>query len=186
MPTGIASLCLATKAGNVEVVDERCYTFGSVDNSRRYGHEVLPEPETRSVPAAIHGVLLNGQALAVFGDSRCTGVHAASAIAAGDLVFLAVGGHVVCFQLQPFKVWWQLEVDDASCFGIHHSVQHDALISHGELAISRFSRDGRLLWQTGGADIFSEGFALKPEGVEAVDFSGRRYLFSYDTGAPLA
>lgn len=183
---GSVRQCLATAAGDVEIVDEESYSFGSADNARRYALEVLLEPGTTYRPATAHGVLLNGDPLAVFGDSRCTGLHANSAIAMGHLVYLAVGGQIVCFQPQPFEVRWQLEVDDAACFGVHHSKAHDALISHGELAISRFSRDGRLLWQTWGADIFSEGFALKPEGVEAIDFNGRRYLFSYNTGASLA
>lgn len=174
---------LATPAGAIEIVNEPTYTFGSADNNRRYPNEVALGEDFR--PYATHGVLLNGEPLAVFGDFRCTGVHLHSALVIDDRVLLAVGGQVVCFTPKPFQVRWYLEVDDAACFGVHFSADHDALISHGELSISRFSRDGTLLWQAYGADIFSEGFALKPDAVEATDFNGMRYSFSYETGKSL-
>lgn len=177
------ALHVATSAGSIQIVDEPTYTFGSADNKRRYPHEV---PMGKAFqPNTAHGVLLNGEPLAVFGDFRCSGVHRRSALAIADRVLLAVGGRVVCFSPEPFQVHWDLDVDDASCFGIHFSADRDALISHGELSIARFSRDGRLLWQSYGAEIFSEGFALKPACIEAIDFNDVRYGLSYDTGKSL-
>jgi len=173
---------LATSAGVVEVVSEPTYIFDSADNTRRYPH-AIPLGEAHRYTA--HGVLLNDEPLAVFGDYRCSGVHEHSALTVGESILLAVGGQVVCFSPQPFQVHWQLEVDDATCFGLHFAADHDALISHGELSISRFSRDGRLLWQAYGADIFSEGITLTPDAIEAVDFNGMRYRFNYETGEPL-
>ncbi len=174
---------LTTRAGSIAIVDEPTYTFGSADNKHHYPHEV---PVGRDFPpCTAHGVLLNGEPLAVFGDFRCSGVHPHSALVIDDRVLLAAGGQVLCFSPEPFHVHWELEVDSAACFGIHFSSHHNALISHGELSIARFSRDGRLLWQSYGADIFSEGLALKPDAVEAIDFNGMRYRFSYDTGQSL-
>jgi hypothetical protein len=57
------------------------------------------------------------------------------------------------------------------------------MVSHGELEISRVSDDGVLLWSSSGADIFTEGFSLKPECIEVADFNGRKYRFSYASGA---
>ena len=174
---------IATPAGSIQIVDEPTYTFGSADNKRCYPHEVLRGKAFQ--PYTAHGVLLNGELLAVFGDFRCSGVHPRSALVIADRVLLAAGGRVVCFSPEPFQVHWDLDVDGAACFGIHFSADRDALISHGELSIARFSRDGRLLWQSYGADIFSEGFALKPDCIEAIDFNHVRYRFSNDTGKSL-
>jgi hypothetical protein len=41
------------------------------------------------------------------------------------------------------------------------------------------------LWRAYVEDIFSGGFALRPDCIDAVDFDGRRYLFGDDTGEPL-
>jgi hypothetical protein len=70
----------------------------------------------------------------------------------------------------------------ATCFGIHWENGRGALISHGELEISRLSSEGNLLWQASGADVFSEGFRLLPAHIEAVDFKRTVYRLDYATG----
>lgn len=183
--TSRRTLRLATAAGEIEVIDEPVYAFGSADNLRTYPHTPPAHVGAGYRPNTTRGVLLDGEPLAAFADHRPSGINANSALYFGDRVHLAVGGQIVCSQPQPFEVLWQLEVDPAACFGIHDATAHSALISHGELSITRYSADGHVLWQTYGEDIFSEGFALRPDGIEAVDFNGRRYRFSYDTGEPL-
>jgi hypothetical protein len=169
-----------TDHGELEVVNEPMYTFDSADNVRSY--PIAEKLEGDPSGFATHGVLLNGEPLAVFGDSGCTGVHENSAVYFNGKLFLAVGDKVVCFRPHPFKFEWQLQVDSAACFGIHYQRAHDALISHGEPEITRFSEDGVILWSSSGADIFSEGFSLLPEYVEAVDFNHDVYRFSYANG----
>lgn len=171
---------ITTQVGLIEIVDEPAYTFGSADNTRRYEIEV--DLANRVRLGAIHGVLLDGEPLVVFGDFRCTGVHQHSAICRNGNILLAVGGIVVSFNAKPFRLNWQLEVDHAACFGIHYQPQAEALVSHGELEISRFTEEGTILWAASGADIFSEGFRLHPNYIEAVDFNGTAYHFSYATG----
>ena len=60
--------------------------------------------------------------------------------------------------------------------------QNRAFISHGELSIVRFSAEGGILWRATGADIFTGNFSLKPDFIEAVDWSDRVYRFSYLDG----
>lgn len=56
----------------LELVDEPTYTFGSADNTRCYPFARSLDPGSRS--SCVHGVLLNGRPLAVFGDAGgCTG-----------------------------------------------------------------------------------------------------------------
>lgn len=80
---------------------------------------------------------------------------------------------------------WSVQVDSATCFGIYFDDARKALNSHGELEIAKISEDGSILWQTSGAEIFSEAFALRPEFIEAVDFNQRSYRFSYVDGQPV-
>lgn len=171
---------IETDVGEIEVLDEPTYTFGSADNVRSYPFAEALSSESRLF--ARHGVFLNGEPIAVFGDAGCTGVHQHSALYLNGQVFLAIGNKVVCFSPKPFEFRWQLQVDSAACFGVHYQTEQNALLSHGELEIARFSEDGRLLWSASGADIFSEGFRLLPEWVEAADFNQRVYRFSYADG----
>ena len=88
----------------------------------------------------------------------------------------------MCFTVGNPRPDWTLKTDEATCFGVYYDRDHDALISHGELSICRFSREGGIIWSAGGADIFSEGFSMLPEHIEAIDFDHRVYHFDYLTG----
>lgn len=172
-------------AGRIELINEPAYIFGSTDNVRRYGFSKHLDDEYG--PTSIHGVLINGEPLAVLGDSGgCSGIHAHSAVFLDDLLLLAVGRHVVCIRPAPFEYRWALQTDSATCFGVHYDKTHHALVSHGELEIARFTKDGLLLWSASGADIFTEGFALGPEFIEVRDFDGRNYRFNYADGNEIA
>ncbi len=168
----------------IEIVDEPQYTPGSADNSRRYPMEIeMTEGRGGCVPTSRHGVIIDGLPTAVFfADGGCSAVHDRSAILLDGNLYLAVGNHVVCFKVDSRRVRWTATVDSATCFGIHYNRKRDAILSHGELEIARFNRNGQILWSKSGADIFTEGFYLKEEWVEAVDFCQRRYRFDYDTG----
>jgi hypothetical protein len=166
--------------GKLEFVDEPGYSFGSVDNVRRYRFSLALSTGALS---SKHGVLLNGEPLAVFGSSGgASGIHTHSAITHDNAVYLAVGDRVACFQVEPFVMRWVLQIDPATCFGVHFCARRNALLSHGEIEISRFSEDGAIIWSASGADIFSEGFLLHADFVEAIDFNKRSYYFSYDDG----
>lgn len=175
------SMTLQSPFGAVELINERAYTFGSVDNVRRYKFEKHFDKEYLS--SSIHGVLLNGEPLAVFGSSGGgTGIHEHSALLMNDDLYLAVGNHLVCMALQPFKLKWDIQPDEATCFGICYKPRHSALLSHGELEIVRLSTDGKVLWHSSGADIFTGKFELLPEYIQVIDFNGKVYRFSYDNG----
>jgi hypothetical protein len=112
-----------------------------------------------------------------------SGVHAHSLAYVDSLLYVAVGDGVACIRPRPFELRWSIQTDWATCFGVHHEGRKGALISHGELQIARFSEDGRILWEAGGADIFSAPFQLLPEHIEAVDWNGWVYRISYLDGS---
>jgi hypothetical protein len=169
------------KFGAIELINERAYTFGSVDNVRRYKFEKHFDKEYK--PSSIHGVFLNDEPLAVFGSSGGgTGIHEHSAILLNDDLYLAVGNHLLCMTLQPFQLKWETQPDEATLFGIHYDREHSALLSHGELEIARLSTEGKILWCSSGADIFTGKFELQPKYIQVTDFNGKVYRFSYDDG----
>jgi len=175
---------LASPAGFIELIDEPTYSFGSADNVRTY-------PLERNLASGSHagstlGVLLDGVPVAVFANGGgASGIHEHSAAFVDGLLYVAVGDSVVCLSVSPIDVKWSLQVDPATCFGVHFDHAHGAFISHGELEIARFSAAGELLWNSSGADVFSEGFTLRSDCIEAVDFEHRTYRFRYEDGRML-
>jgi outer membrane protein assembly factor BamB len=166
----------------IEIVDESVYSPGSADNPRRYDLEV-DLTESGSHHTSRHGVIIDGNPAAIFmAGGGCSAVHDHSAFLLEGALYLAVGDHVVCIEISSHQIRWAVPVDSATCFGVHYSAKRDALLSHGELEVARFTRDGQILWSAAGADIFSEGFALREGWVEVLDFDRRQYRLDYDTG----
>ena len=168
-------------AERVKLVNEPTYSFGSADNSRRYDSEV--DLTAGCQPSSIHGVMVDDRPTVVIGDSGgATRVHSHSLLILESRAYIAIGAHLVCLTLGNQHLDWILEIDAATCFGVYYAREHDAMISHGELEIARFSRDGEVVWSAGGADIFSEGISLHYDCIEVVDFGGRSYFLDYATG----
>lgn len=168
-------------AARVKLVNEPTYSFGSADNPRRYDTEIDLTGGCQA--SSIHGLIIDDRPTLIIGDSGgASGVHEHSLLFLDSQIYVAVGAHVVCLTLGSEHPDWTLEIDEATCFGLYYAPEHDALISHGELEIARFSRDGKILWSEGGADIFSEGISLHGDCIEAIDFDRRSYFFDYATG----
>jgi hypothetical protein len=168
--------------GVLEIVNESASLWGSADSARRYPDEVHLE-EQGYLPTSRHGIEINGDPVVVFlAGGGCSTVHEHSAVHLDGCLYLAVGDHVVCLEIVSRKVKWAVPIDTATCFGVYYHSKLDALISHGELEIARFDRNGVILWTASGRDIFSEGVRLTEAWVEAVDFNRECYRFDYDTG----
>ncbi len=166
------------------MLDEPTYSFKSADNLRRYESEVRMDDST---PYSIHGVSIDGQWSVIFGaGGGPTSVHRHSAVEVDGRLVLAVGNQVVCLSLQTGQMEWSLEVDWASCFGVYWDQRHQALISHGEIQVSRLSLQGEKIWATEGRDIFTEGFRCLPDAIEVIDFEHDVYLLDYLTGSILS
>ncbi len=168
-------------SSRVALIDEPTYSFGSADNSRCYKTEIDLTGGCQA--SSIHGLIVDDRpALVIGGSGGASGVHEHSMLFLESRIYVAVGAHIVCLALGSEHADWTLEIDDATCFGLYYAPDHDALISHGELEIARFSRDGEILWSESGADIFSEGISLHGNCIEAIDFNRRSYFFDYSTG----
>lgn len=161
----------------ITIVDEPCYSFSSADNSRRYGREYLLERQHRT--SSVHGVLLNEVPLAVFGAAGgCSGVHAHCALIHSGRLYIAVGDHLACFDLERKELAWATKVDEVTCFGVYYHQREEAIFCHGELAVCRLDLQGNVVWSESGADIFTGEFSLGAAGVYVTDFNGRKYSLS--------
>jgi hypothetical protein len=169
----------------VFIVEELTYGFKSTDNLRCYPREIdLTED---MCPSSIYGLSIDGISAGVVGaGGGGTGVGSHSALTVGDCLYLAIGNQIACFSLTPFALRWSAQGDIATCFGIHYSSDHDALICHGEIAISRWSRDGELVWEQGGRDIFTGDLLLCSTHLEVSDFLDHRYRFAYEDGREMS
>jgi hypothetical protein len=81
------------------------------------------------------------------------------------------------------EIQWFHKVDFVACFGIYYLEEHNCIISHGEVDIVRISLDGIIEWHTIGKDIFTEGFTLHKDYIEAIDFNHDKYRIDIITGA---
>jgi hypothetical protein len=84
--------------------------------------------------------------------------------------------------LPTLDLGWATKVDGATCFGVYYSPQHDCLLSHGEIEVARVNLSGEIVWSASGKDIFSEGFRVLDDEVEAVDFNHEVYRIDIVTG----
>jgi hypothetical protein len=174
-----APLVLNAPEGQITILNEPTYSFGSADNLRTYDMEIRLDNDN---PISVHGVRTDRKWSAILGASGGPStVHQHSAVAVDGRLYLAVGDQVARLNLVTGLREWSRGADEATCFGVHWESHHGALMCHGELQISRLSLLGDELWSTTGADVFTEGFRCLRDGIEVIDFN----LFDYRTGALL-
>jgi hypothetical protein len=176
---------LASGSFAVTLLDDPMYTPGSADNVQRYDREYRLFESCRPVSqygvvcrqseGAVHSCIL----LAGGGASR---VHDHSAAIVYGACFIGVGDMLCSLSLPTLELMWATRADTATCFGVYYCPQHDCLLSHGELEIARLSLSGEIVWSASGRDIFSEGFRIVGDLVEAIDFYGGVYRIDIVTG----
>lgn len=98
----------------------------------------------------------------------------------GGMLFVGNGNSLFALRSADGAVAWIRKADDAAVLGVHPAGDGKGVLVHGELEISRWTLAGERAWGKGGADIFSEGFSIGPDGIRAVDFGGRAYRFRED------
>ncbi len=179
-------LCLQMGSYNIVIKDDPTYTAGSVDNMQTYRYQYwLGEQKYR--PSAKHGVevVKHGAEIAsciVLGTDGATGVHEHSALLHNQFCIVAVSAFLCALAVPSLELQWQVQVDSATCFGVHHSVKHGCYISHGECEIACVSYAGELLWSMGGKDIFTNGFHLYDDYIEVIDWNNETYRIEISSG----
>lgn len=175
----------------ITIADAPACSAGSADNLRKYDYVHTLDSSHCDRPSSCHSVLVSKKDAEVascilLADGGVTGVHQHSALIHNKSCIIAVGPYVARLRIPSLELQWATQADCATCFGIYHAMEHEGFISHGELTITRLSYEGDIVWQSGGADIFTNGFDLHGDRVQAVDFYNRRYEFDIRTGEETA
>jgi len=135
--------------------------------------------------ASVHVISRTGRdhvrhALRLSASGGASGVHEHSLLVDGDRALVAVGAWLCAVDLPLLGLEWSLEVDWATCFGVHRL--GDGYLSHGELSIARVSHGGKIVWQASGRDIFTGKLRVQGESAVIEDFYQRRYRIDLLTG----
>jgi hypothetical protein len=108
----------------------------------------------------------------------------------GNMSLISYGGLVICCSNTVFKLTlpdlnleWKTISDLATCFGIYY-LEKDYIV-HGELEITRLDKDGKIVWQNGGRDIWTtiegiDDFAVYDDYILTTDWDYNRYKFDFN------
>lgn len=173
----------------IEILIENAPHYGIAEgnSSRRYDREIQLDSSTEFRTTSKHSVttLRSGHRLAsvvLLAGGGATGIHDHSALIVDGDILMAVGPYITRLALPSLDTKWTAETDQATCFGVYYSPKHRLILSHGELNIAAVAPDGSVVWSTGGADIFTNGFTFDDNSVRARDFADRDYTFDIATG----
>lgn len=113
-----------------------------------------------------------------------TAIHKTSLVIEDNVIVICCSDTVFCLSLPDLIPLWNTKADPATCFEVF-KYQSDYIV-HGELEISRLNRNGEIIWQQSGADIFTtlngteKDFRVTADCILAVDWDGRKYKFDFD------
>ena len=166
--------------------DDPAYSLESVDNTNAYDREYLFAEED-SYLSSKHGIFVTspkGESYSciLLAGGGASSVHEHSALIHEHSCIVAVGCYMCSLSIPALELGWQTQTDWATCFGVYHSPKYSCYISHGELEIARVSYSGEVEWRASGKDIFTNGFTLHEDYIEAVDFNDERYRIEIETG----
>jgi hypothetical protein len=179
------SIKIQSKEFEITLIDEDLYTPGSADNLSSYPKEYwLSESNHFSTCyGVIVGPLDEPLSSCVFAaDGGRTAPYAHSAFIHDDSLILAIGDHIARLGLPSLDLFWSLEADQITCFGVHYSQKHECIVSHGELEICRISMNGEIDWRAGGKDIFTGELNILEDQVLVTDFYEEKYSIDITTG----
>ena len=170
------------------IANDPAHSVGSADNVHSYDHEYhLDDARAEFAVTCRHAVRVSDERKLIatcilLAGGGASGIHDHSAIIHDGSCIIAVGPFMVSLALPSLKLNWATQTDDATCFGVYESPTRDCLLSHGELLIARITHRGTIVWQAGGADIFTNGFQLDGDVIHVTDFNDRGYTFDIETG----
>jgi hypothetical protein len=170
----------------IDIFSDETFTTNSVDNINQYDLIYLDKSEYRCT--SIFGIKIfqddTPVTSAVIGSvGGGTAIHDTSTIIENDRIVVCCSSSIFCLSVPDLTLLWRTQADQITCFEIYK--YKDSYIVHGELEISRLDKDGIILWQRGGADIFTtldgkDGFAITDNYILATDWENRKYKFDFN------
>jgi len=170
----------------IDIYRDETFANGSVDNLHKYDIEHFDEsdyvfPTMFGIKVFEDNKLLTSAIIGSIGGG--TGIHKTSVIYEETRVLICCSDSIFCLSIPELTLLWRTQADQATCFEIY--IYQDSYIVHGELEISRIDKNGKIIWQQSGADIFTtidgrQDFELTDKYIIATDFENRIYKFDYD------
>ena len=170
----------------IEIFREEKITTSSTDSVNQYDLDYIDKSDYQ--PSTVIGIKLydNDKQLtsAVIGSTGGgTGIGKNSTIIESDRLLICCSDSIFCLSITDLALLWRRQADDATCFEIFK--YQDSYIVHGELNISRLNKNGEILWQQIGSDIFTtldgkNDFKLIENYILVTDWENRKYKFDYN------
>ena len=179
---------MRTAIGNyeIEIQKDDTYSVNSADNQFDYKN-IYFTPSDFILPTKIGLKIFENEELissAIIGSiGGGTGIHDKSQIIEIDKLIICCSDSVFCLSIPDLNLLWKTQADLATCFEIYKL--QDSFIVHGEMEITKLDLNGKILWQNGGADIFTtekgvDDFEITDSFIRATDWENRTYKFSFD------
>ncbi len=171
----------------IVVLNDPNYSPSSLDNTVKHDAVYFLNETERDVVSSKHAVqVFDDEGLKrsciLLAPGGASGIHEHSAVIVNESCIIAVGQHIASLAIPTLELQWSKCVDWATCFGVYFCEEHDCLVSHGELEVTRLTREGRIEWQSSGADIFTNGFEILANAVHVTDWDDQDYWFDIHTG----
>ncbi len=170
----------------IDIFADQTITKGTEDNVNQYDFAYFDKSEY--VFPSVFGIkIYQGDLLlksAVIGSmGGGTVIHDSSTIIEKDRLLICCSDTIFCLSIPDLTLMWRTKADQATCFEIYK--YQDSYIIHGELEISRLDKDGKILWQQSGADIFTtldgqDSFIITDNYILATDWENRKYKFDFN------
>lgn len=171
----------------VELSKESTYKKDSTDNKFQFEHHYFEEEEYQfstqiGIKVYEKENLISSAIICASGGA--SGIHKNSQIVNMDKIVICCSDQIFSLSIPNLKLNWNTKAGSATCFEIF-KLEEDFII-HGELEISRLSKDGKIIWQKSGADIFTtleskkDDFKLTDKYIFATDWGNRKYQFDFD------
>jgi hypothetical protein len=170
----------------IEIFTDETYKVGSADNLNKYDLEYL-EAENKRNSTFVGVKIYENQKLVkstiIGSEGGNSGISENSKIIEENRILICCADKIFCLSFPELNLLWKTKTDYISCFEIFK--QNDFYIVHGEMEISKLNENGKILWQKGGADIFTtisgkNVFELNEKYILATDWENRTYKFDYD------
>ena len=167
----------------IELIDESNYSSRSVDNNFNYHQQYDNEPGY--IPSTQIGIkLYEGDRLIsnalIKSSGGATKIHKTSQVLNNESITICCSNSIFNLSIPKLSLLWKTIADDVTCFQIF-KYQEDYII-HGELNITRLSKNGEILWQNSGADIFvsqndQDHFEFINDMIQVKDWNNQLYKF---------
>jgi outer membrane protein assembly factor BamB len=171
----------------IEIVDDPTYILNSVDNLRKY-KKIYTKTESQFHPTSRHAIIVNENDIEISSAIICetggsTSIHENSFIIEDDKIWICACNKIYCLEIPSLELRWQKEIDSFTNFSIYKI--EDTFLIHGELQIFRITKEGEILWDFGGRDIWVniEGkpeITIEKNLIRLFDFESNEYVIDFD------